>query len=177
MQTINLPTIETERLILRPFQERDLDRYLAFMTDPAATQYLMLTELQKTEPGARQLFDTLLASYHTDDPLFVLAIELKGHGCIGSCGFANHPTPGVHEIYYSLLPAYWGRGFATEATLALIDFCLLDSSCHEIRAYMEPKNVRSAAVAERAGMLHWGIHRHPVYGNEARVYVIRREFA
>jgi [ribosomal protein S5]-alanine N-acetyltransferase len=174
MQTINLPTIETERLIVRPFQERDLDRYLAFMTDPAATQYLMLTELQKTEPGARQLFDAILASYHTDDPILVLAIELKGHGCIGSCGCAPLPTPGIYEIYYNLLPAYWGRGYATEAGRALITYCLLDTSCHEIRAYISPENVKSAAVAERAGMLHWGIHRHPTFGNEARVYVLRR---
>jgi [ribosomal protein S5]-alanine N-acetyltransferase len=175
MATINLPTIETERLILRPFHERDLNRYLAFMTDPAATQYLMLTELQKTAPGARQLFDQILASYHTDDPVLALAIELKGHGFIGSCGCSALPTPGVHEIYYSLLPAYWGRGYATEASRALIEYCLLDTSCHEIRAYMAPDNVKSAAVAERAGMLHWGIHRHPVFGNEARVYTLRRE--
>ncbi len=174
MQTIKLPRIETERLILRPFQERDLDRYVAFMTDPAATQYLMLTELQKTEPGARRLFDAILASYETDDPIVALAIELKGHGCIGSCGCAPLTGPGVHEIYYSLLPAYWGRGYATEASRALIEYCLLQTNCQEIRAYMTPENVKSAAVAERAGMVHWGIHRHPTYGNEARVYVFRR---
>lgn len=175
MQEIRLPVIETDRIMIRPFEERDLGRYLTFMTDPVATQYLMLTEIQKTEPGARELFDTILTSYHADEPVMALAIELKGHGFIGSCGFSPLPSPGVYEIYYSLLPAYWGRGYATEAARALIGYCFTDTSCHEIRAYMAPENIRSAGVAERAGMLHWGIHRHPVFGSEGRVYIARRE--
>ena len=49
--------IQTKRLIIRPFQNEDLRPYLAFMTDELATQYMLFTQEQKTEKGAKELFN------------------------------------------------------------------------------------------------------------------------
>lgn len=172
---MKLPIIETERLFIRPLAERDRGRYLEFITNETAPHYPVLAGMQKALRGTHDLFDTIVASYGTEDPVIALAIDLKGHGFVGGCGCAPLPQPGIHECYYGLLPAYWGRGYATEAIRALVGYCFTEPSIHEIRAYMAPDNVRSAGVAERAGMTHWGVHRHPVYGTVGRVYVIRRE--
>ncbi len=58
-------TIVTQRPIIRPFQGKDSDLYLEFMTGGQATRCLMLTDDQGTEAGARALFEALRQPYRT----------------------------------------------------------------------------------------------------------------
>jgi RimJ/RimL family protein N-acetyltransferase len=172
---VQLPDkIETERLLIRPFHREDLDRYLDFMVDEQATRYLMFTEEQKTKTGAKELFDAIVASYDSEQPIFAYAIATESDGFIGSCG-ASKLNDDLYECYYSLLPAYWGQGYATEATTAIIDYLFEDTGADEVRAYMAPENTRSAAVAARIGMVERGIQKHPQFGNEGLLYTITRE--
>ncbi|MGK7925718.1 MAG: GNAT family N-acetyltransferase [Spirulina sp.] len=69
--------LETKRLILRPCYLKDYPDYLEFMQDERATQYLAFSPEQRTETGAKQLFEFVLDSYQSDNPLFVLAICQK----------------------------------------------------------------------------------------------------
>jgi RimJ/RimL family protein N-acetyltransferase len=127
--------ILTERLVIRPFEMRDWALYLEFMTDPAATRYLMFTDEQRTEAGARELFEMILRSYGTAEPIMAYAIARReGGSFVGSCGVSPLDEPGVYECYYSLLPRYWKRGYATEATRALLARCLAEEGVREIRA-------------------------------------------
>lgn len=166
--------IRSERLVVRPFRSDDLAPYLAFMTDPSATRYLMLEPDQKTESGAKGLFDYVLQSYSTDEPIWALAIATEAEGFIGSCGIS--PIEGtVFECYYSLLPLYWRHGYATEATCALLNCLFTETSITEVRAYMSPSNPNSAGVAQRVGMTNHGIQQHPGFGNEGLMYSITKE--
>jgi RimJ/RimL family protein N-acetyltransferase len=166
--------IQTKRLIIRPFQNEDLRPYLAFMTDELATQYMLFTQEQKTEKGAKELFKLIVNSYSSDHPVFAYAIALSGNGFIGSCGISKLNQVGVYECYYSLLPEYWHRGYATEATNALLDYCFQHYPIKAIKAYMNPANVGSARVAERLGMAYLGLHRHPTFKREGKVYSITK---
>jgi RimJ/RimL family protein N-acetyltransferase len=83
----------------------------------------------------------------------------------------------VYECYYSLLPRYWGNGYATDATRALVHYCFENYPIDEVRAYMSPENPASAAVAQRVRMTCLGIHEHPLSGNRGKVYSITREAA
>ena len=148
--------IRSERVVVRPFQSDDLTPYLAFMTDPTATRYLMLEPEQKTESGAKTLFDYVVQSYATDEPIWALAIATEAEGFIGSCGMS--PIEGtVFECYYSLLPRHWGQGYATEAACALLDHLFSSTNISEVRAYMSPSNPNSAGVAQRVGITDHGI--------------------
>ncbi len=170
-----LTPIKTLRTTVRPFEPRDIEGYLAFMTDPVATRYLMFTEDQKTREGARELFDAIVASYATEDPIYALAIADQSGAFVGSCGVSPLlPAEGIYECYYSLSPARWGQGYATEAMRALIARVFEDVTVNEIRAYMSPQNPASAAVAERLGMTALGIRQHPVFQNEGLAYSLRR---
>ena len=166
--------IRSERVMIRPFRSVDLTPYLAFMTDPGATRYLMLEPEQKTESGAKRLFDYVVQSYATDEPIWALAIATETGGFIGSCGIS--PIEGtVFECYYSLLPVHWGHGYATEATFALLNYLFTDTNITEIRAYMSPSNPNSAGVAQRTGMTDHGIRKHPGFGNEGLMYSITKK--
>jgi RimJ/RimL family protein N-acetyltransferase len=167
--------ILTDLLTIRPFHQDDLDRYLSFMTDERVTRHLMFTDEQKTGEGAKHLFTTIMRSYVSENPIFAYAIALKDNSFIGSCGVSVISVGDVLECYYSLLPNYWKNGFATEATEALIQYCFRHYPIHEIRAYMSPGNPNSSGVAERVGMAYQGIQKHPVFGNEGKVYSITRE--
>ena len=168
--------ITTERLTIRPFRAGDLDSFLSFMLDESATRYLMFSDEQKTPEGAQGLFEFVMASYATDQPVFAYAIAMKDQEqFIGSCGLSEISGGDVFECYYSLLPDYWKMGFATEATRALIGYCFHNYTIKEICAYMSPENPNSAGVAERAGMKHRGTEVHPLFGNPARLYSITRD--
>lgn len=168
------PFIESERLVIRPFKDEDRDAYLAFMTDSEATRYLLFTDDQRTEEGAGALLDAVRGSYATEDPIFAYAIALKDDTFIGSCGLSELGGPERLECYYSLSPAHWGRGYATEATAALLRYCFEHDGVEEVWAYMSPDNPNSAGVAERVGMVDRGVLEHPVFGNRGRAYVMTR---
>ena len=63
------------------------------------------------------------------------------------------------EIYYNLLPKYWGQGYATEAVQALISWGFESLELHRIEAGVATENVKSIALLERVGMQREGLHR------------------
>ncbi|MBD3167444.1 GNAT family N-acetyltransferase [bacterium] len=167
--------LDTERLVLRPFMEEDNAPFLAFMMDPIATRYLVFPDEMRTRPGAQALFDTVMGSYEGEAPIFSLAITERNGRFVGSCGLSPLGSDnGTWECYYSLLREFWGRGYASEATKALLEWAFQTSSIREIRAYMSPENPNSAGVAERIGMVDLGLQPHPVFGNEGRVFAMTR---
>jgi ribosomal-protein-alanine N-acetyltransferase len=166
--------VRTDRLVIRPFVEEDVDGYLGFMTDERAIRYLSLQPEQRTEAGARALFEFVRTSYETDHPAWVLAIEAPPHGFVGSCGVAS-VEGSILECRYSLLPRYWGHGYATEAAAALLGYVFDTSAVPEIRAYMSAESSRSSAVAARLGMEFPGPQAHPIFDRPGLLYVITRE--
>lgn len=67
------------------------------------------------------------------------------------------------DLGYGIDPAYWGRGYATEAVGALIDFGFLDLKLHRIVARCDQDNVASRRVMERLGMTREGLLRESRY--------------
>jgi RimJ/RimL family protein N-acetyltransferase len=70
---------------------------------------------------------------------------------IGIVGFNSLST--TSEIAYHLLSSAWGKGFMSEAAGAAMQWRLEQGNCHAIDAYIEPDNVKSAALAKRLGLL------------------------
>ena len=145
------------------------------MTNPEATRHLLFTEEQKTAEGARGLLQFVIDSYSGDHPIHSYTIALRDGTCIGTCGMSQVSDGGVWECYYSLLPEYWGHGYATEATSALLRHCFEHSAITEIRAYMSPENAHSPGVASRLGMADLGVQPYPVYAIHGRVFTLTRE--
>lgn len=155
--------IETERLVMRPHIADDVGPFTQFMTDLSATRYLDFDDSQRTEQGARELLDYVIASYDTPDPVFALAIVDKDTGSyMGSCGLSPlHNEDGV-QCYYSLLPKYWGWGFATEAMMALLYYCFTRLDIEKVIADMSVENPRAWKVAKNIGMRDEGARRMSV---------------
>ena len=73
----DLINIETQRLIIRPFEKKDLNSFIAFMLDEESTRFLMFSDDQKTRSGATQLFEMIITSYKTSSPVHSYVIALK----------------------------------------------------------------------------------------------------
>ena len=153
--------IETDRLLLRPHVLDDVGPFIQFMTDKAATRYLQFEDEQRTESGARKLLEYVVNSNETENPVFALAVIDKRTGTyMGSCGLAPLQDEEGVECYYSLLPKYWGWGFATEAVMALLYYAFQELELDKVVANMSLENPRAWKVAENAGMRDQGERKH-----------------
>jgi [ribosomal protein S5]-alanine N-acetyltransferase len=78
--------------------------------------------------------------------------DSKASVLVGGGGFMGPPdTNGIVEIGYSVVPAYEGRGFATEIVRALVEFASSDPRVTRIIAHTSPQNIGSTKVLERIG--------------------------
>lgn len=94
---------------------------------------------------------------------------------VAAGGFLGPPDDeGAVEIGYSVVPAFEGRGFATELVAALVDHAFLDSRVTRVIAHTTSENVRSVKVLERTGFTFTGFSPDSVTLEYARA---RREGA
>lgn len=148
-------TLETARLILRPWRTSDYAPFAALNCDPRVTATLA-GNLTRAESDA---FADRIASHIAEHGWGLWAIEVKdGAPFIGYAGlsrprFAAHFTPCV-EIGWRLAYAHWGHGYATEAARAVLAFGFDALRLSEIVSFTTVSNVRSRAVMDRIGLAH-----------------------
>lgn len=163
--------LETRRFIIRRFEEKDFLAFLEFMLDEESTKFLMFETEQKTEAGAKALFDYVYGAYDSSEPVHSYAIaEKETNRYLGSCGYAPYDE-GVVECYYSVNREEIGKGIATEATSALVKEL---SKEVEVRAYCHPENYAAHSVARKSGFVAKGVHKHKNFGNTGDLFVYTR---
>lgn len=166
--------LETARLIVRPLEPRDADEWLAMVSDPQVRRYL--------PPGplpARDTFPGLMERRHTMERecgYALWAIEAKATGdFVGQSGLI--PAEGIGpevEIAYHFAKSCWGKGYATEAAIAVLAHGLDRLGLERIIAIVMPGNVASCRVVEKAGMRFEGTATY--YGiPDLRKYVAARD--
>ena len=147
------PVLRTERLILRPWRESDLDPFAALNADPRVAATL-------GGPQDRAFSDAMAARIHAEFAATGYgrwAVELPGVapfiGFIGLAApsFEAHFTPAV-EIGWRLAFEHWGKGYATEGARAALDFGFNQAGLEEIVSFTAKINTKSRAVMERLGM-------------------------
>ncbi len=156
MDPLTLPhTLRTSRLLLRAWQEEDLPPFAALNADPQVMEFFP-RPLDRTESDA---LAARIRSQFALSGFGLWAVEVCGVApFIGFVGlsvpsFEAHFTPCV-EIGWRLAREYWGRGYATEAARAALDFGFDRLEMEEIVSFTVPANRRSRSVMERIGMTH-----------------------
>jgi len=146
--------LRTSQLVLRPWRDEDIADFAEMSADPVVMEYL----LPLSERGLSA--DTWVARKraHWEEHGFgQWVVELPGEasfiGVVGleTVSYDAHFTPAV-EVAWRLVRAYWGRGYATEAAKAALDYGFGEVGLGEIVALTVPANQRSRRVTERLGM-------------------------
>jgi ribosomal-protein-alanine N-acetyltransferase len=143
----------TERLVLRPLGEPDLDALAAIYADPAVMRFL---GGPRTFEETRTRLGWIIAA-HAEQGFGLWATTLRGDGTlIGRCGILVQDVEGAreHEIAYLLGSQWWGKGYATEAAAAIRDHARSQLGLNRLISLIAPENVASQAVALRIGMHH-----------------------
>mgnify|MGYP001170176361 CR=1 FL=1 len=150
-----MPTRATERLLLRPWRETDKAPFAALNNDPRV--YATLAG-PMTRADSDAFADRIMA--HINEHGWGLwAVEVPGAAdFIGFVGlsrprFEAHFTPCV-EIGWRLAFDHWGKGYATEAAHAVLDFGFEALKLPEIVSFTTVSNTRSRAVMERLSFTH-----------------------
>ena len=142
-------TLETQRLILRPFCEEDAeDMFYGWASDEEVTKYLTWNTHENIET-TKYVLDLWIKEYEQPERLnfaIVLKSENKLIGGIDVVGYDN----GIPVIGYNLAKKYWNKGYMTEACRCVLNY--LFSQGHEevkIDAFVE--NIGSNRVIKKCG--------------------------
>ena len=156
--------IATERLTLREFGEEDWRAVLGYQRDPLYLRYYPWEDRSETDVRA---FVDMFRDWQTEQPRrrFQLAIISRDDGgLIGNCGIRRKPgNEWEADIGYELAPKWWGRGYATEAARAVVEFGFRDLGLKRISSWCIADNVASARVLERLGFTQEGRLRRSEY--------------
>ena len=159
----HIPTIETERLVLRRMSRSDAEDMYEYASDPAVTRFLTWDVHPNARFSANYL--SFLQSKYRSGEFFDWAVTLRSSGkMIGTCGFSHFNFPAYSaEIGYVLNPRYWGRGIASEAAARVIRFGFDYLGLNRIEARCMCGNGQSRRVMEKLGMKYEGTVRDGLY--------------
>ncbi len=157
-------TIETERLFLRRFQYTDDNAMLKYWIADDKIQSMYSEPVYSTREEVRDLLTKYINSYEEND-YYRWAIILKETGeCIGQIAYflvdnKNH----FAEIEYCIGSAFQRRGYATEATKAVIRYGFEKMHLHKVQICTKEINVASKRVIEKCGFIYEGMLRDYFY--------------
>ena len=146
--------LETPRLTLRELTSSDLDNLMRILSDPEAMRYW--PAVMSREEGMAWI--QRQQARYVSDGCGYWACELKGmEEFVGQAGLIVQDVDGEKELGlgYMFIPAYWGQGFATEASLGCLEHGFKNYPVDHIVALIRPENEPSIRVAQRLNMTLW----------------------
>jgi ribosomal-protein-alanine N-acetyltransferase len=167
MNHLGTKTIETPRLVLRPFVMEDAsDMFTNWASDPEVTKYLTWPTHSNVDISCMVLSDWV--SQYSNEHYYQWAIVPKDLGQpIGSIAAVQlNDRVGKVEIGYCIGRAWWHRGYTTEALRAVIRFFLDEVGANRVEACHDPRNPNSGAVMAKCGMTYEGSQRQAGINNQ-----------
>jgi [ribosomal protein S5]-alanine N-acetyltransferase len=159
----DLPTLETERLILRKMVLNDAEAVFAYASNSEVSRYT-LWETHRSIEDSRAFLEFATQKYENGgEPDW--GIVYRGNGClVGACGLVNWEAEHARaEVGFVLSREYWGRGLMSEAVRAILRFGFERMNLNRIEARCIAQNAASARVMEKAGMVYEGTLRQREY--------------
>lgn len=157
MNHLGTVTLETERLILRPFQLEDAsDMYHNWAGSKLVTKFLGWPAHTSVEES-RKILDTWVKNY-ADPKYYEWCLESKENNqAIGSMGVVKvDESIEAVEIGYCIGESYWHKGMTAEALQAVVRFLFEQVGCNRISANHDINNPNSGKVMKKAGLQYEG---------------------
>jgi ribosomal-protein-alanine N-acetyltransferase len=164
--------LETERLILRPFEPGDAEELHAVHADPTTFAYIGSPPPSSIEE-TRARIERIRARLEDRISGPWAVVEKSSGRLIGDSGLQILEDGPEVELGYKLGREFRGRGFATEAGRAWVAYGFETLGLDRIVAVAWPENTASWRVMEKCGMTLVGPGHH--YGHETVLYAITRE--
>ncbi len=168
--------METGRVLLRRFTLADAEAVFKIWAGDAQVQTMLAEPVYETPQQVRGLLERYIAAYGREDVYRWAVIEKQSGLCIGQIAFflvdsKNH----FAEIEYCIGRAFQNRGYATEATKAVIAYGFHEIGLHKIQICTMTNNAPSKRVIEKCGFTYEGTLRDYFYTADG--YVGRHYFS
>lgn len=149
---------ESERLQFRQLKKEDFEAWRVFFEDNSRERFLGLDSELSAEEKTQQWIDLQLERYEEGDFGHLAIVERKSGALVGVSGLLvrNKDSKLDYEVAYSILPEYWGKGYATEAALHMKVFAQEHDLHERVVSWIHPENVYSQNVAKKNGMVFRG---------------------
>ncbi|WP_242361064.1 GNAT family N-acetyltransferase [Anaeromyxobacter sp. SG17] len=145
---MDIPTLTTERLILRPFREGDLDAHAAMNADPTVMRYI--GEVQDRAAAFRTLCAFMGHWYLRGYGPW--AVEERATGAfVGRAGLTRFEPWTDVEVGYALVPSAWGKGYASEVAARSLRYAHEVVGARGVTSHILAGNAAAVRVAERLG--------------------------
>ena len=156
--TIDDPTLETKRLMLRRPRREDFDAWAAWAADEETMRYLGGSQPRSV---AWRHFLTMAGGWAIQGFAMFSVIEKDTQRCVGRVGpWYPEGWPGT-EVGWGIVRDRWGRGYAGEAAAAAIDWAFTTLGWSEVIHVIDLGNEASKAVARKLGSRSRGLGRLP----------------
>jgi RimJ/RimL family protein N-acetyltransferase len=170
----NTPTLETERLVLRPLSADGVDPLHRISNEPKVRLYLW-----DDEPVSEATIKGLIAQsdrMFSKEKIGLFGVRLRGReDLLGFCGFVCLQGMDSPELCYELTQKMWGGGIATEASRACLRYAFEEVGMERVIAGADVPNTTSLRVIEKLGMKHLG-HINPSAPDEPYYAMYREDF-
>lgn len=143
--------LETERLVIRPWTPADRPAFASVVSDPEVTRYIN-SGLPYSEKDIDEFLNRQARQLAEYDVCMGALVEKASGRIVGIAGTQPLGTTGQYEIGWIMERAVWGRGYATEAGGAAMEYVFRTLDRPRVVAIIDPPNEASKRVAARLGM-------------------------
>jgi RimJ/RimL family protein N-acetyltransferase len=164
--------LETDRLILRQFENGDAAFALELLNEPAFLANIGDRGVRTVEDAVRWIENGPRANY-TRLGFGHYVVVLKDTGeAIGMCGLRTRDGLDDPDLGYALLQRHWSRGYAAEAARAVVEYSRAALQLPRLTAICSPDNTSSVAVLEKLGFVFCNQRRLPNENHDVLVFVL-----
>lgn len=143
--------LETERLFVRRFSVDDAQFILTLLNEPSFIRYIGDKKVRNVEDARQYILNDPVASYERNG-FGLCLVELKeSHTPIGMCGLLKRDELPDPDIGFAFLPDFWNKGFALEASTAVLNDARERLRLQRILAITSLDNDASIKLLERLG--------------------------
>jgi len=168
----DLPVLETERLVLRPYVLTDAPSVQKMCGDRAIAATTLAIPHPYPDGAAEQWISTHAESFRQGTEV-ILAVTLKpDKPVIGSVALSVNKKHQRGELGYMVAKAHWNRGYCTEAARAMMSYGFGTLGLSRIQAMHFPRNPASGRVMQKLGMTREGTLRQYVSNRGAREDIV-----
>lgn len=155
----SLDDLRTPRLVFRRLRPSDADWWMGYINDATAIRFMPFTLGSRADC---ELMIQRAMDRYVKDGSGLNALLLHDGTPVGQCGLLTQEVDGVMELEvgYHLLPAHWGKGYASEAAMACKRYAFEHQLAPSVISLIDPGNALSQAVAKKNGMVREKLTAH-----------------
>ena len=155
MAAVDVPHWQDQALAIEPVTMQHLDLFIALRADPAILRFTARDPFASREEAGQFLQQKVLDEGAAGRSCNWVIRERASGTLIGNAGvWRIDRANDIGELGYSILPAWWGLGYAGRALAPMLDHAFTAKGLHRIEANVDPRNVQSAAVVKKLGFRH-----------------------